>query len=106
MSDLNKLDPFYDGVDRRGFLKCMAWVGTGVIWSVGGGIVSSRAFGARPDVDAAGAIGTRADFSFVQISDSHIGFSKEPNRDVAATLQLAIDRVNAMPTPSDLLIHT
>src|SRR3954462_8311246 len=100
MSELNKIDPFTDGVDRRGFLKCMAWVGTGVIWTVNGGVLSSRSFGAEPAAEAKG------DFSFAQISDSHIGFSKEVNKDVTGTLQLAVDRINAMKTPSDLLIHT
>ncbi len=99
MSDLNKLDPFTDGVDRRGFLKCMAWVGTGIIWTVRGGVLSSRAFGA-PAADEKG------DFSFAQISDSHIGFSKEVNKDVTGTLQLAVDRINANKTRADLLIHT
>jgi 3',5'-cyclic AMP phosphodiesterase CpdA len=89
-----------DGVDRRGFLKCMAWVGTGVLWTVRGGVLTSRAFGADP------AKADRGDFSFAQISDSHIGFSKEVNKDVAATLKLAIDRVNAMPAKAELLIHT
>jgi Icc protein len=100
MSDQIQLAPSHDGVDRRGFLKCMAWVGAGVIWTVRGGILSSRAFGADPAADAKG------DFSFAQISDSHIGFSKEINKDVAGTLQLAVDRVNAMPTRAELLIHT
>lgn len=89
-----------DGVDRRGFLKCMAWAGAGVIWTVSGGVLSSRALGGEPDGGAAG------DFTFAQISDSHIGFSKAINKDVAGTLQLAIDRINAMPVRSDLLIHT
>jgi Icc protein len=90
-----------DGVDRRGFLKCMAWVGTGVIWSVSGGVLSSRVFAG--DVAAAEKGG---DFTFAQISDSHIGFSKEPNRDVTSTLRLAVDRLNALPTRPDLLLHT
>jgi len=78
----------------------MAWVGTGIIWTVHGGVLSSRAFGAQPGADEKG------DFSFAQISDSHIGFSKEVNKDVAGTLQLAVDRINANKTPADLLIHT
>src|SRR5579885_2886853 len=89
-----------DGIDRRGFLKCMAWVGTGVVWTVSGGVLSSRAFGAEP------ANAAKGDFSFVQISDSHIGFSKEVNKDVAGTLQLAVNRINAMPIRPELLIHT
>jgi len=91
-----------DGIDRRGFLKCMAWVGTGVLWSVSnGGIVTSRAFG--DDQTAAPA---STDFSFAQISDTHIGFSKEPNKDVIGTFQTAIARLNAMPQRPDLLLHT
>src|SRR5258706_6954123 len=90
-----------DGVDRRNFLKCMAWVGTGMVWTMRDGVLSSRVFGA----DAAGAAEV-GDFSFVQFSDSHIGFAKEPNKDVTGTLQLAIDRINALGTRPDLLIHT
>ena len=48
-----------------------------------------------------------ADFSFVQISDSHIGFSKPArNPDVTATLQTAINKINAMPHTPDFIIHT
>jgi 3',5'-cyclic AMP phosphodiesterase CpdA len=90
-----------DGVDRRNFLKCMAWVGTGMVWTMRGGVLSSRAFGA----EGAGA-SELGDFTFVQISDSHIGFAKEPNKDVTSTLKLAIDRINALGTRPDLLIHT
>lgn len=89
-----------DGIDRRGFLECMAWVGTGLAWSMSGGILSSRALGGEP----AGA--AKGDFSFVQLSDSHIGFTKEPNKDVTRTLELAVARVNALPRRPDLVIHT
>ena len=58
------------GVDRRGFLQCMAWTGTGLLWSVAGGVLSSRAIG----VGAAEAQSAPATFSFAQISDTHIGF--------------------------------
>lgn len=89
-----------DGIDRRGMLQCMAWVGTGLLWTMSGGVLSSRAFGDEDeDKKAAG-------FSFVQISDSHIGFAKEPNKDVTATLKLCVDRINAMKTPPSLLLHT
>src|SRR5690348_14625327 len=89
-----------DGIDRRGFLKCMAWVGTGVVWASRGGVLTSRTFGAATAGDA------DADFTFVQISDSHIGFSKEPNKDVVGTLKLTVDRINALPQRPQLLIHT
>jgi 3',5'-cyclic AMP phosphodiesterase CpdA len=89
-----------DGIDRRGFLECMAWAGTGLIWTVGGGILGSNTMG---KAQAASPMGG---FSFVQISDSHIGFSKEPNKDVTATLQEAINRINALPQRPAFVLHT
>jgi 3',5'-cyclic-AMP phosphodiesterase len=97
LQDLNN-----DGVDRRGFLKCMAWAGTGLVWTMSGGIPVSRAFAQG----AGHTAGKGADFTFVQISDSHIGFSKPANPDVTATLQTAINKINAMPHKPDFLIHT
>jgi hypothetical protein len=91
-----------DGVDRRGFLKCMAWAGTGLVWTMSGGVPVSRAF-AKGFGDGAVKGG---DFSFVQISDSHIGFSKPANPDVTATLKVAIDKINVMPHTPDFMIHT
>ena len=93
-----------DGIDRRGFLKCMAWAGTGLVWTVSSGVLSSRAFAADPAAPVtAPAVG---EFTFVQLSDSHIGFSKPINKDVTATLQQAVDRINALPAPPGLLIHS
>jgi len=80
-------------IDRRGFLKCMAWAGTAVIWSVHGGILSSARAGQK-----ASRPFEAADFTFVQISDSHIGFAKPPNTDVVGTLKAAVDRINAPNT--------
>lgn len=89
-----------EGIDRRGFLHCMAWVGTAVVWSARAGAMTSTRI-SQPTAQPAGS-----DFTFVQISDSHIGFGKEPNKDVVGTLRLAIDRINALKTQPDLLIHT
>ena len=89
-----------DGIDRRGFLKCMAWAGTGLVWTIAGGVPTSRAFGEG----ARG--GEQSDFSFVQISDSHIGFNKPANTDVTATLQKALAKIDAAETMPDFLIHT
>src|SRR5258707_13019920 len=92
-----------DGIDRKGFLKCMAWAGTGVLWMMSGGVLKS--FGMSQMIDKntgnlkKGLILPKSDFSFVQISDSHIGFSKPANTNVAETLNLAIAKINAMPTP-------
>ena len=93
--------PKGDGIDRRGFLSCMAWAGAGLVWAFGGGMASSRLFGAT-ERSAGGA----KDFTFVQISDSHIGFDKPANADVTATCQVAIDKINALPIEPDLIIHT
>jgi len=93
-----------DGIDRRGFLKCMAWAGTGVLWTVSGGVLVSKTLA---EIAKAGAsLPAARDLSFLQISDSHIGFSKEANKDVTETFRIALDRINAMPTPPSFLIHT
>ncbi len=87
-----------DGVDRRGFLSCMAWAGTGVLWTLSGGVGSSQVLGQMKK--------SAGDFSFVQISDSHMGFNKPANPDVTATLQAAIDKISALPDAPDFIIHT
>jgi 3',5'-cyclic AMP phosphodiesterase CpdA len=93
-----------DGVDRRGFLRCMAWAGTGMAWIAGSGVLSSAPL-PRLGLAADGRLAA-GDFVFAQISDSHIGFSKDANKDVITTLQAAIARVRALPVAPDFLIHT
>jgi hypothetical protein len=94
----------FDDDDRRGFLKCMAWAGTGALFALDGGIASSIG------LDGALAAPLRpakvAPFTFVQLSDSHIGFNKAPNADARATFRQAIAKVNALPTKPDFVIHT
>ncbi len=94
--------PSTDGIDRRGFLKCMAWVGTGLIWTMSGGVLA----GCIQPQAAGQAAAATGDFSFVQISDSHIGFDKDPNKDVTGTFQQAVDKINALSTPPAFLLHT
>jgi 3',5'-cyclic-AMP phosphodiesterase len=94
-------DHHHDGIDRRGLLKCMAWVGTGVLWTLNGGVLTSRTL-----AQAASSTADAGDFTFAQISDSHIGFSKAPNTDVVATLQEAIAKLNSLPTPPAFVLHT
>ena len=76
------------GLDRRQTLKCMLWAGTGVVWTVAGGVPSSRLIGSAKAAEGS--------FSFVQISDSHIGFEKPANPDARATLSAAVDKVLAV----------
>ncbi len=81
----------------------MAWAGTGVLWTVTGGLLQSEAL-SQP---AAGSNPISApELSFVQISDSHIGFNKPANPDVAATLREAVAKINALPTTPSFLLHT
>ena len=89
-----------DGIDRRGFLKCMAWAGTGLVWTFSGGVPTSHLFGQNPKSSKT------SDFSFVQISDSHIGFNKPVNADVTGTLQAALAKIDAAPSAPEFLIHT
>src|SRR5258708_34042113 len=90
-----------DGIDRRGFLKCMAWAGTGVVYTMAGGIAVSRMLSTARAADV-----PAGDFSFVQISDSHIGFNKEANLDVVGTLKLAVAKIKGLAKRPDLIIHT
>ncbi|HEV2331075.1 MAG TPA: metallophosphoesterase [Verrucomicrobiae bacterium] len=100
LNDNNK-----DGLDRRGFLECMAWAGTGMLWSVSGGLLASALLPSRSGAADAGM--QKSSFSFVQISDSHIGFNKPGiNTNVAGTLKEAIARINALPEQPDFILHT
>ncbi len=87
-----------DDVDRRGFLSCMAWAGTGLLWTMSGGVPKSGLLGAEKLA--------KGDLFFVQISDSHIGFNKAANADVTATMQAAITKINALPVQPSFLLHT
>jgi len=91
-----------DGVDRRGFLRCMAWAGTATVWGMAGGIPKSFPVSSLPFLTET----QRKSIFFVQISDSHIGFNKEANKDVTATLQEAVAKVNALPQSPALVLHT
>jgi 3',5'-cyclic-AMP phosphodiesterase len=100
MEDRSPHDPTGDGIDRRGFLKCMAWAGTGLVWTVTGGMLGCSPVGRGPGPSAAGG------FTFVQLSDSHIGFHNPPNKDVTATFREAVARINVLPQRPALLLHT
>ena len=93
------MDDHHD-VDRRGLLRCMAWAGTGAVWTVSGGLLSSVAL---DDAAAAPKTGT---FSFVQVSDSHIGFMKPANPDARVTFREAVQKIQAMPLKPDFIVHT
>ncbi|HEV2038008.1 MAG TPA: metallophosphoesterase, partial [Candidatus Eremiobacteraceae bacterium] len=86
-------------MDRSKFLECMAWCGTGVLYTVAGpGVVGRALADAMPQATAAA--------SFVQISDTHVGFHGDANADVLATFQQAIDKINALPQRPEFVMHT
>jgi len=87
---------------RRRALTCMLWAGAGAVWTVAGGVPRSTLL-----VGGAQAATTAGnDLTFMQISDSHIGFKNPPNADTPGTLHEAIDRVTALKGNASLLIHT
>jgi Icc protein len=91
-------DHHNDGVDRRGFLECMAWAGTGVVWTIAAGVPTSRLI-AQPGKPGTG-------LSFVQISDTHLGFAKPANPDAGATLEIAVAKINSLPQQPEFILHT
>jgi len=87
-------------VDRRGALECMIWAGTGVLWALSGGVPKSVGL-------LGGALAAEASgFTFLQISDSHIGFNKPANPDALGTLREAIAKVKAVKSKPAFMIHT
>ena len=91
-----------DGINRRHALECMIWAGTGVLWTVAGGVPKSMSLLG----DAQAAETSASALTFLQISDSHVGFDKAANPNALATLQEAIDKVGAMPQRPSFMIHT
>jgi hypothetical protein len=98
-----QFDHNHDGIDRRGFLKCMAWAGTGTLCVIQGGVLKSYSLSRLGELDRSHMSG---ELSFAQISDSHMGFNKPANPDVAATLKAAVEKINALPKPPEFLLHT
>ena len=90
------------GMDRRHALECMIWAGTGVLWTVSGGV--PRSLGLLGEAQA--AEGASAGFTFLQISDSHIGFDRAANPHATDTLREAIGKVGALPEKPSFMIHT
>jgi hypothetical protein len=102
MSDSNRNDAAPD-LARRKALGCLAaWTGAAVVWSVAGGV--PRALGAT-NSGGMPAVSKNA-LTFVQISDTHIGFHKEANPDVAGSFRRAIADINGLPHAPAFVVHT
>jgi hypothetical protein len=101
--DPAEYDPAQYDPGRRGFLKCMTWAGSAMVWTVAGGIPRSHVIGSSLIGEAAAA---ETGFSFAQVSDSHLGFDKPVNTNVTATFQEALGQVTAAADKPAFLIHT
>ena len=99
MSDSTKGDG-NGGVSRRKVLECMTWAGTGVLWTISGGVPRSLGI-----IDEAMAAETNK-LSFLQISDSHVGFDKPANPNVIGTLEEAVGKLKSLPAKPSFMIHT
>jgi len=88
------------GPNRRKVLECMTWAGTGVLWTIAGGVPHSLGI-----IDGALAAEPQG-LTFLQMSDSHVGFDKPANPNVKGTLEEAIGRIKAIPTKPAFMIHT
>jgi 3',5'-cyclic AMP phosphodiesterase CpdA len=100
-------DDIREGLSRRKVLECMTWAGTGVLWTVAGGVPRSLGLVGEAHAQGAGAQGAGASaLTFLQISDSHVGFDKPANPNALGTLEEAIAKVKAMPVKPAFMIHT
>jgi 3',5'-cyclic AMP phosphodiesterase CpdA len=88
-----------NGVSRRKVLECMTWAGTGVLWTVAGGIPTSLGIMGEAAAQTSG-------MTFLQISDSHVGFDKPANPNALGTLEEAINKVKALKTKPSFMLHT
>src|ERR1700731_4106547 len=88
------------GLNRRKVLECMTWAGTGVLWTVAGGV--PRSLGLVGEAAAAEPAG----LTFLQISDSHIGFDKPANPNAIGTLEESIGKIKNLPVKPAFIIHT
>ena len=91
-----------NGLNRRHALECMIWAGTGIMWTLVGGVPKS--LNLLSEAQAADAVASG--FTFLQISDSHVGFDKEAKVTAIDTLNEAIGKVMAMPMKPSFMIHT
>lgn len=91
---------------RRKVLECMTWSGTGVLWSIAGGVPYSLGLVGEAVAQGTDKATGAGRLTFLQISDGHMGFAKPVNPNVKGTLEEAIGRIAAMPIRPSFMIHT
>jgi 3',5'-cyclic AMP phosphodiesterase CpdA len=87
-------------VSRRRVLECMTWAGTGVLWTIAGGVPHSLGIVGEASAQAATGL------TFLQISDSHVGFDKPANPDAGSTLEEAINKIKTLSAKPAFMLHT
>jgi Calcineurin-like phosphoesterase len=93
-----------DGLDRRKVLKCMIWAGTGVLWTIEAGVPKS--LGLVGEALAKDLVKEVGGLTFLQISDSHVGFNKPANPNAIGTLEEAINKIGVLAAKPSFMIHT
>ncbi|MCB8874195.1 metallophosphoesterase family protein [Acidisoma silvae] len=88
-------------LDRRSVMECAAWIGTGLLWTVVGGVPRTLGLIGTAEADS-----VQGGFTFLQMSDNHIGFKAGPYQDVPGTLQAAIGTARALPHRPSMMLHT
>ncbi|MDD2878231.1 MAG: metallophosphoesterase [Acidiphilium sp.] len=101
MTDDSAFNP--ENPTRRGAMACIGWIGTGMLWTMVAGV--PRTLGGLGMIGDANAAVTET-FTFVQMSDNHIGFKAGPYQNVAGTLEAAIGQVKALPRKPAFMLHT
>src|SRR5260221_10624753 len=84
----------------------MAWVGTGAVWTMAGGVLKGMPLEHAAHRGMAEGMPGANQLRFVQISDSHIGFDKPANADVTGTLRAAVAKIKAAPDQPSFVLHT
>src|SRR5260370_4256119 len=95
-------DHNHDGIDRRGFLKCMAWAGTGAFCVMKGGVLNSYSLSRISEISTADMMD---ELSFVQIRDSHMGFNKPASPDVAGNVHEAAGNITTLSGARESILH-
>jgi len=103
MEDNRKQVQQSTGPNRRDFLKGVVAAGGGAAWALASGARIPHALAAAAPITQAAIA---PDFTIVEISDTHLGFTKAANPHVTETFEEVIQRLNALPQQPAFVVHT